>query len=64
VWTSCETLLQKGKATELVPSIKVKRLMVAGHLWLTPIILATQEAEFRRITFKARPGTQFVRPHC
>jgi hypothetical protein len=23
---------------------------VAGHWWLTPVILATQEAEIRRIT--------------
>jgi hypothetical protein len=26
----------------------------AGHWWLTPIILATQEAEIRRVTFRSQ----------
>jgi hypothetical protein len=34
---------------------------LAGHWWLTPIILATQEAEIR--PFKASPGKQFARPY-
>jgi hypothetical protein len=25
------------------------------HLWLTPVILATQEAEIRRITVRSQP---------
>jgi hypothetical protein len=28
----------------------------AGHWWLTPVILASQEAEFRRITVRSQPG--------
>jgi hypothetical protein len=27
----------------------LKMLFKAGHLWLNPVILATQEAEIRRI---------------
>jgi hypothetical protein len=27
-----------------------KNKNIAGHWWLMPVILATQEAEFRRIT--------------
>jgi hypothetical protein len=34
----------------------------AGHLWLTPIILAAQEAEIRRIAFQSQPK-QTVRPY-
>jgi hypothetical protein len=28
----------------------------AGDRWLTPVILATQEAEIRRITVESQPG--------
>jgi hypothetical protein len=27
-----------------------------GHWWLTPVILATQEAEMRRIKVRSQPG--------
>jgi hypothetical protein len=27
-----------------------------GHQWFTPIILATQEAEIRRIMVRSQPG--------
>jgi hypothetical protein len=30
------------------------------HQWLTPVFLATQEAEIRRITFRSQPG-QLIR---
>jgi hypothetical protein len=30
--------------------------MGARHQWLMPIILATQEAEMRRITVRSQPG--------
>jgi hypothetical protein len=33
-----------------------KELKEAGHWWLTFIILATQEAEVRRITVQSQPG--------
>jgi hypothetical protein len=36
--------------------------MSVGRWWLAPVILATQEAEIRRIGFKASLGKQFVRP--
>jgi hypothetical protein len=32
------------------------KFTVAGHLWLTPAILLTQEAEIRRIEVKASLG--------
>jgi hypothetical protein len=28
---------------------------IAGYWWLTPVILATQEAEIRRITVQSHP---------
>jgi hypothetical protein len=30
------------------------------YQWLTPVILASQEAEFRKLQFKASPGKQKV----
>jgi hypothetical protein len=35
----------------------------ARHWWLTPVILATQEAEFRRMVVKASPGKWSPRPY-
>jgi hypothetical protein len=35
----------------------------AGHLWLTSVILATQEAELRRIKVQSRPGKKFTKPY-
>jgi hypothetical protein len=31
-------------------------LILSGHQWLTPVILATQEAEIRRIAVQSQPG--------
>jgi hypothetical protein len=36
-------------AKEQDPVLKKKKKNVAGHQWLTPIILVTQEAEIGRI---------------
>jgi hypothetical protein len=39
-----------------------KRGQLAGHQWLTPIILATQEAEIKRSMVQRQPG-QIVHEH-
>jgi hypothetical protein len=36
---------------------------LARHWWLTPVILAIQEAEIRRMGFEASSGKQFTRPY-
>jgi hypothetical protein len=42
----------------------MKMNLGARHPWLTPIILATQEAEIRRITVRSQPGgKKFLRPY-
>jgi hypothetical protein len=33
-----------------------ERRLLAGHWWLTPVILAIQEAEIRRIMVQSQPG--------
>jgi hypothetical protein len=35
----------------------------ARHQWLTPVILATQEAEIRRITVQRQPQANMERPY-
>jgi hypothetical protein len=40
------------------PTQKLKennKYILAGHWWLTPLILATQEAEIREITVQSQP---------
>jgi hypothetical protein len=32
-----------------------KSILLASHQWLTPVILATQEAEIRRTGFEVSP---------
>jgi hypothetical protein len=34
----------------------IKNSNIAGHQWLTHVILATQEAEIRRIMVQSQPG--------
>jgi hypothetical protein len=38
------------------PKTKKNPKLVAGHWWLTPVILATQEIEIRRIVVQSQPG--------
>jgi hypothetical protein len=42
----------------LLPKIKnmIKKRLFVGHQWLTSLILATQEAEIRRIKIRSQPG--------
>jgi hypothetical protein len=48
-------------AKYLGPASKIVEF--ARHWWLSPVILATQEAEIRGSQFKASPGRQFTRPY-
>jgi hypothetical protein len=41
----------------------IKKKLLARCQWLTPVILATQEAETGGSQFKASEGKYFVRPH-
>jgi hypothetical protein len=34
-----------------------------GHQWLTPIILAIQKAEIRKIAVQSHQGRYFMRPY-
>jgi hypothetical protein len=34
----------------------LKSMLAVRHQWLTPVILATGEAQIRRITYEASPG--------
>jgi hypothetical protein len=36
---------------------------LTGHQWLVPIILATQEAEVRRIKVRSQPGQIVLRSY-
>jgi hypothetical protein len=43
---------------------QVKRALRSWHKWFTPVILATQEAEIRRIMgSKPAPAKSFMRPY-
>jgi hypothetical protein len=42
---------------ELKSTFRAKNINLgAGHLWLIPVILGTQEAEIRRIAVQSQPG--------
>jgi hypothetical protein len=41
---------------QYLQKIKQNPRSLAGHWWLTPVILATQEAEMRRIMVQSQPG--------
>jgi hypothetical protein len=44
-----------------MPSLKIP--LLAGHQWLTPVILAIWEAEIRRIIVQSHPGKELARSH-
>jgi hypothetical protein len=37
--------------------------ILTGHWWLTPVILAPQEAEIRRIVVRSQSGKIVMRPY-
>jgi hypothetical protein len=41
---------------ELQPKIVFQTNLESDNKWFTPVILATQEAEIRRIMFQGQPG--------
>jgi hypothetical protein len=45
----------QGLDPKFKPQYHKKTKQNNGHWWLTPVILATQEAEIRRIEFEASP---------
>jgi hypothetical protein len=49
----------KSSLSLLVPFFKI----LARHQWLMPVILATQEAEIRRIIVRSQPRQIFTRPY-
>jgi hypothetical protein len=52
VQTQCHTEKEKEKEEERK---KIKKSCTARSLWLTPVILATQEADMRRIAVQSQP---------
>jgi hypothetical protein len=54
---------KKTKVKVNVLSLSDKAKFLAGHQWLTPVILATQETEIRRITVQSQASKWFVRPY-
>jgi hypothetical protein len=50
-WVFCHLAHQ----TDLFRERMLKSVIIAGHWWLTPVILATQETEIRRIEIRSQP---------
>jgi hypothetical protein len=53
--TKLSSWVDRNVIIEIRYSMTSKRIW-SGYWWLTPIILATQEAEIRRLTFQSQPG--------
>jgi hypothetical protein len=49
-------ILSVRKARYRIPCVLKKKKRVAGHWWLTPVILAIQEGKIRRIEVQCQPG--------
>jgi hypothetical protein len=52
---SCTAKRERTSQTGTVSKVKRKMTFLAGHWWLTPVILATQEAGIRKITVPSQP---------
>jgi hypothetical protein len=39
-----------------IPVFSIKNKELAGHWWLTPVILGTLEAEIKRVMVQSHPG--------
>jgi hypothetical protein len=53
---------KKCSASLAIKEMQIKTTLRTGCLWLTPVILATWEAEIRKITVQTQPRQKFVRP--
>jgi hypothetical protein len=56
----CEALSFSPRTTKKKKKKKKER-QIAGCWWLTPVILATQEAEIRRIAVQSQPKPYSMR---
>jgi hypothetical protein len=48
--------IETNKCNCVPIKLYLQKLKLAGRQWLTPVILATQESEIRRIKVQSQPG--------
>jgi hypothetical protein len=46
----------KGNICTVLSTFLFKKKILSRYLWLTPVILATREAEIRRVVVQVQPG--------